>query len=277
MSFIERKLSYYPVTDVAEVISIADKMDMVILPLEYVDLPALLKAHNINVPDDRYWGSLKQFNFHNSIYECVNYLKDIKYQSSQMYILCPLSYYNVWEEIKSKNLLPKYNPVSLDTIFTTIDLMIPAQRNLYNMSKTNEENIKGLTKGLKENVDLINSKLKSLESRMSKVETQIAEILEQQKMQQEQINAQAAIIQEQQAQIESLTYRLIDPVIFFVNGEPINFLEKAHHKRKAHIVACFGPEFPTEFFVKNDMHVYHDKPTGLNISIPTEAFRIPLL
>lgn len=279
-NYVEGQLSIYPLTDISNIISLADKLDMVIVPLEYVNLKAILEAHNIYV-GNRGWGYSSKDDFYGGIEDCRKALKAIDYQKSQMYILCPLSYYNVWEEIKSDKPIPKYNPISLESIFTTIDLMIPAQRNLYKMSKTNEENTKSLVKNLQENIEMVNNRLKSLENRMSKVESQIKEIIEEQSRQAAErakqdakIAEQARTIALQQAQIASLTYAQIDPLIFFVNGEPVDFLKTEERKRKAHVVACFGPEFPLEFFVKNGVKVYHDIVNSVCVSIPSNVYRL---
>ena len=281
--FEEGKLSNYPTVPLSSIVDLADKLDMVVLPLDYVDLRALLKAHNIHATSDEEYRrqgfgfyAQSQYNFYQSILDCKVALDKIPYMESHMYILCPLSYYNIWAEVKADNVIPKYSPMSLDAVFTTIDLMLPTQRNLYAMVKTNETNVKSLSANFETNMQMIGDKLKHLESRMDKVEKQIEKILQTQKAQQAQLNEQAEKIRLQQAEIKELRYARIDPVIFYTHGKPVDFAKDALNSIKAHIVACFGPEFPADFFVMNGIQTFVDKPTYYPISYPDRVYNLNL-
>ena len=166
-----------------------------------------------------------------------------------MYILCPLAYYDVWKEIHSKNHVEKYYPETLESIFTVIDMMIPAQKNLLRMCENNESNTKLLANDLEKNMKMINSKLKRIETRISNIENQVKIIQEKQQETEDELKR----VKFQKAELEKMVYSLLDPLIFFVYDDPIDFTKK--EDRATHMVACFGPEFPEEIFVMNGLSV----------------------
>lgn len=246
---VEGTLSEYPITNLKNIISLADKLNMIIVSLDYVDLKNILKSLNLY---DSYYES----EYVTSIKYCRELLSKLgEKHSSELYILCPLSYYNLWSEIKSDKVVGKYYPDSLESIFTTIDLMIPAQRNLFKMSQVNNDNNKMLMKNLEENINVINQKLQKLENRVSNVEAQMEKIKEEQRKQVEearQIKAELKRMEEM-----AIRYSSLDPLIFFIEGSSVDFFNKKEENRKAHLVTCFGPEFPAEFFTMNGITVYH--------------------
>ena len=67
------------------------------------------------------------------------------------------------------------------------------------------------------------------------------------------LSSSGCLLKFQKAELEKMVYSLLDPLIFFVYDDPIDFTKK--EDRATHMVACFGPEFPEEIFVMNGLSV----------------------
>lgn len=258
---VEKRLSIYPMTTVNAIKSLADKLNMIIIPIEFVDLAEIFKEIEKSNTDRDYRYSYSYFtqNVHyKAIENAKENLKRLKAScnmNSYMYILCPMSYYSFWNEISSTLNIDKYYPIALENIFMTIDLMLPAQRNLYAMSKSNEANYKNLSSELERNIQTIHQTLKNMESRVSTLESQMTVVRQRQKEQEIEISR----LKEVEAKMQQIIYRLLDPLVFYVHNEPINFRDNTQLERKAHLVSCFGPEFPVEFLESNGIMLYNMK------------------
>jgi hypothetical protein len=249
---------------------------MVIVPLEYVELVKILKEFKFKDEyghEDTIMNLFGESYVTDAVNRCKKLLEEVrvnqgsKNEIGRLYILCPLSYYNFWLEVKSGKNLSKYYPQSLENIFTTIEIMTPTQRNLYNMCQVNDENNKQLKASLDENIKVVNEKLARIESRVSRVESQVEEIIrkakEEEQKRQEEFNARVAGLVRHEMNLirleeQALTYEDLDPLIFFMSGDGVDFFDKGNENKKAHLVTCFGKEFPVEFFSMNGVTVYTD-------------------
>ena len=133
-------LNALPKVKISEFRNLADKFNMVIIPVEYTEVE---KIFDIQKNSSELKQGLKYFN------ELLRQDTTTKYQS---YILCPIDYYNIWEQIKSDKLLKIYYAEYFDNIFQTLELIIPTQKNLYLASKTNDENLKALSLSFDTNI-----------------------------------------------------------------------------------------------------------------------------
>lgn len=243
------RLSKYPLTSLNNIVKAADALNMVILSLDYIDLEEISRQYDL---------------YHNSYYrekceliEAIDDCKELLKEENRkyyMYILCPLAYYDVWKEIHSKNHVEKYYPETLESIFTVIDMIIPAQKNLLRMCENNESNTKLLSNDLEKNMEIINSKLKRIETRIFNIENQVKIIQEKQQEAKDELKR----VKFKKKELEKMVYSLLDPLIFFVYDDPIDFAKKEN--RTTHMVACFGPEFPEEIFVMNGLSVIKRSP-----------------
>ena len=247
--FPAANLSSYPVTYVDKIIRLADSLKMVIIPLEYTDFAAILEAHGY----DRY----------SDLFHAVSKAtKDVKVAGGQMYIICPISYYSFWNEVTLEDQIEKYYPEDFESIFTTIELMIPSQKNLYKMAKTNESNIKTVQKDMEDNFDKITTRLKKVEQRVSKVEQQMEQVKAEMERQAEENKRLARRLEE--VRLERQRYAYLDPLVFFTSKR-IKSFEEITSDIKAHVVACFGPEFPAEFFTMNGFTILKHPKDGKKI------------
>lgn len=257
----EKRLSIYPMTTVKSIKALADKLNMIIVPIEFVDLPELFKAvEGCSTNGDYYYSrnhysQNEHFRAIKNATDSLNEIKKSRNLKSQMYILCPMSYYSFWNEISSTLSVNKYYPVALESIFMTIDLMLPAQRNLYSMSKANEASYKNLSSELQRNIEMIGQTLKNMESRVSTLESQMQVVRKKQEAQEIEMKR----LKEVEAQMQQMMYRILDPLVFYVHNESIDFRDESQLNRKAHLVSCFGPEFPVEFLESNGIMIYNMK------------------
>ena len=257
----EKRLSIYPMTTVKSIKALADKLNMIIVPIEFVDLPELFKAvEGCSTNGDYYYSrnhysQNEHFRAIKNAADSLNGIKKSRNLKSQMYILCPMSYYSFWNEISSTLSVNKYYPVALESIFMTIDLMLPAQRNLYSMSKANEASYKNLSSELQRNIEMIGQTLKNMESRVSTLESQMQVVRKKQEAQEIEMKR----LKEVEAQMQQMMYRILDPLVFYVHNDAIDFRDEGQLNRKAHLVSCFGPEFPVEFLESNGIMIYNMK------------------
>ncbi|MDD2495290.1 MAG: hypothetical protein PHE29_08865 [Tissierellia bacterium] len=151
-------LSTLPKVKLSQLRFLADKFNLVIIPIEYTEID---KIFDTQLNKDE----LKK------AYNCYkNTLSMDKTCEYDKYILCPINYYNIWEQIKSDEIKSIYYPEYFENIFTTIELMIPTQKNLYLATKTNEENLKQISQSFKQNFDALNNKVKLLSEKIDKIE-----------------------------------------------------------------------------------------------------------
>lgn len=242
--FPAKLLSSYPTTVVSKIIELANALDMVILPLDFTDIDGILEAHGYD----------KYSSLNTAIYEARRAVDRI---DGQLYIVCPISYYSFWNEITSDSRIEKYYPERFDSIFTTIDLMIPSQKNLYKMIQTNSENVKTIQEDMKDNVAQINAKLNKISQRITNIETQMESIKVEMERQAEENKRKTRRLQE--IELERQRYMYLDPLIFFTS-ERIKSFESILGNVLAHVVACFGPEFPVEFFTLNNLTIFKHSP-----------------
>ncbi|MCM1440502.1 MAG: hypothetical protein NC131_15080 [Roseburia sp.] len=257
--FPAKALSSYPTTLVSKIVNLADVLDMVLLPLDFVDIDGILEAHGYDK-----WSSLAS-----AIKEAKNVVKKIE---GQLYIICPVSYYSFWNEITSDERIEKYYPERFESVFTTIDLMIPSQKNLYKMIQTNSENIKTVQEDMKDNIAQINAKLNKISQRITNIETQMEQIKIEMERQAEENRKMARRLQE--IELERQRYMYLDPLIFFTTKR-IKSFETIADNIIAHVVACFGPEFPVEFFSLNNLTIFKHPSTEKEIVFGKKKKVIP--
>ncbi len=248
-------LSRYPTTNVASIVALADKLDMVILPLECVNLQNIFTSFNMSSR------SMYSKNPHQeAINNAISYLEGIRKNYKRkyaMYILCPLTYYDLWTEITTGVTRQKYSPPKFESVFQTLELIIPAQQNLYQMAKVNDENIKTVADKLKKNIERIDRNIQQLKHRVINVEAECRAL-------RDKYDALEQKTDEMRIELKQLhdmvvEYCVLDPLVFFVNDDPIDFFDDEQGKRTAHMVSCFGPEFPVEFLTNHDVTIYSTK------------------
>ena len=137
---------------------LADKFSMVITPIEYTEVEKLFQFHE--TPEKM----VKALNFFKFL------LEEDDSSNYDLYLVCPVDYYNVWEQIKSEKDSPIYYPEQLEDKFEMLEMLIPTQKNLYLASKINEKNIQNLAGTMEKNIGVLNTGIQKISNKMDKFE-----------------------------------------------------------------------------------------------------------
>jgi hypothetical protein len=237
-------LSALPKSNMENILNVAENLDMVVSPLEYIDTKNMFNGYNIQELNK----SLE--NFKKSLSEVYGE------NSYNLYMISPVDYYSVWEHIKSNTNLEMFTPSSMLNIFQTLNLMIPAQMNLYQISKNNSDNISIIS----ENINMMNKNVQNMADKISLIEKRI-NVIEKEQERQKLIELQKIEEERQKA------FRL-DPVIFAI--------DKGHSIFDKNVVAILGlgwgedlPNILLEFknLKTNNTGKIEDRIKGLQIKL----------
>ena len=249
-------LSQYPVVKVSELKKMADALSFVILPMNYINMDRIIEMYK----EEDYQYATKISNSYEEFKGIVSSCEELA-GSQQLYMLAPISFYDPWEEVTCEALLPKYFPENLHHLSTTLGMIMPTQRNLYKMIKTNErelaflqdtmqENFKAVEKSIEdchERIDWVVSLTKGLEKRVQRSEARSN------KMELKLYNMQVKV-----TNLEHMLYCLLDPIIFSTYAET-DISDPSDDEEIAYIGLCFGTDMPIDFFVEKGMTTINDK------------------
>lgn len=252
----------YPIVDVEQLKQLADILSFVIIPINYVDIDKIFKMYiGLDHRDTKYSyydttvysniirNAFKEFR--HTIEMCVE-TQCINPQT--IYILAPLSFYDAWLEVSSKQISPKYFSSKLLTLSTTLGLLIPTQRNLYKIASSNSENIREMKQTMDTNFQMLKQSIEECHSRINWVERMVSNL-------QSQVASLGVRLREAElktAKLESMIYCLLDPIIFAVDSN-VDISKPSSNSARARIGLCFGPEMPVDFFVEQGLTTIFDK------------------
>lgn len=231
-------LNILPKVKVSEIRRLADKFNMIVIPIEYSEPDKLFDLENDKV---ELKATFKYFK------ELIEKEKTTNYQA---YMLCPINYYNVWEQIKSEVVRNIYYPEYFEQIFTTLDLMIPSQKNLYLSSQINHNNIQELNGVFEKNLEALSSKINSISAKISKLENSLLNEKYKNALLNDKIEKLNKTLVKQQEEIAYLYCRL-DPLIFVV-PESLNIVED---EETAIIGMCWGKDIDEVVFEMKEINI----------------------
>jgi len=239
-------LNHLPKVKISEYRTLANIFNMVIIPVEYTEIDKLFDI------EDNSYELKKGYKYFNEL------LRQDTTTNYQCYLLCPIDYYNVWEQIKSDVIKGIYYSDYFENIFQTLDLIIPTQKNLYMATKTNDENLKSLAQSFDINIKTLSDKINSISNKLNKLETEF--INEKYRNRQVQMNLESQnqqlqnTILKQQKQIEYLYCRL-DPILFAV---PEN-IDITNDDITSVVGLCWGKDIDEIIFeMKNTLIIQDD-------------------
>ena len=252
----------YPIVSVEQLKQLADILSFVIIPINYVDIDKIFKMYiGIDSRDTEYPYYIEPvysnkirtaFNeFCHTIKKCVE-TKCINQQT--IYILAPLSFYDAWLEVSSEQVSPKYFSSKLFTLSTTLGLLIPTQRNLYKIASSNSENIHEMKQTMDTNFQMLKQSIEECHRRINWVERMVSNL--QSQVASLEVRLRAAELKT--AELESMIYCLLDPIIFAVDSN-VDISKPSSNSARARIGLCFGPEMPVDFFVEQGLTTIFDK------------------
>ena len=253
-------LMKYPIVSVSQLKQIADALSFVILPIDYTDIEKVFSLYaKADSQDYQYYNrdyyaySLRSAfcEFRDTIKVCTE-MSFINPQT--IYILAPLSFYDVWREVSCEEILPKYFPTDLFSLSTTLGLIIPTQRNLYKMTSANTESIREMKKTMDMNFQMLKQSIEECHRRINWVERMVDSLNAKVASMQVKLNEAELKI----AQLETMLYCLLDPIIFAVDSK-VDISKPVSNNARARIGLCFGPEMPVDFFINNGLTIISDK------------------
>ena len=249
-------LSQHPIVKVSELKKIADALSFMILPTRYSNMKKIIKMYAEK--DLEYARKIQDA--YDEFKEVLCYCRDYAGEQ-QLYMLAPISFYDPWEEVSSKELLPKYFSKKLHHIETIVGMMMPTQRNLYNMIKVNKKNLEGLNQTMQENFKAVEKSIEECHKRIDWVETLTNSLEKRLRSSEARANRMELHLHDTNlrvAQLEHMLYCLLDPIIFSVDADT-DISNSDHDARDARIGLCFGPDMPIDFFVKQGMTIINDE------------------
>lgn len=251
-------LSQYPVVKISELKKIADILSFVILPISYININKIIETYSKK--DKHYAMKIEDSydDFQEVVFNCQRYTG-----KQRLYILAPVSFYNTWAEVTSKEILPKYFSRNLEHLSTTLGIMIPTQRNLYKMIKTNQKDISNLQETMQENFKAVEKSITECHKRIDWVESLVKDLENKVKSSESRIdrmnmNLHLLDIQTKNLYLDHHLYSVLDPIIFSVDANT-NISDVACNNENARIGLCFGADMPIDFFVEKGMTTINDK------------------
>lgn len=250
--------SLYPSVRVRQIKDVAEKMGFVIVPISYMD-PKKMFAPYEDLDYGYYRKLTKSYDFFYHTIGFINHFFKLEegkpINSYQIYVLAPLAFYDPWLEVSSdKDTLPKFFSSQLLTIETMLGLIIPTQRNLYVMSKTNSENIRWLNETMHNNFSEVERAIAKVSERLAWVE-HVNQILNQR------VNGLEGTLAKTQLklfELERTVACMLDPVIFAVPPKT-DISSPSSDDVEARVGLCFGPETSVDVFVTNGLVEFNNK------------------
>ena len=240
--------SNYPVTRLGALKELADKMGLVIVHNSYVDYGRQFDVYR-NL-DSRYYRLVRErYEEFQRVVNDVNVFLGDNQDGYQIYFVAPVSFYDLWLEVTSERVYPKFFSDKLATIRTTLDLLMPAQRNLYVMSKANEENIRVM----KKNFVLMEKAIVGIHERLAWLED-TTRVLNRRI---EELSMKFDAVQMRVYELEKTAAYLLDPIVFALPSG-IDVASSKDDNAEVRIGLCFGPDMPLEVFVSTGMKELHD-------------------
>ena len=252
----------YPIVGVEQLKRLADILSFVIIPINYVDIDKIFNMYigvdSRDIKYSYYYEAAYSYTIRRAFGEFCDTIKEgvetncINPQT--IYILAPLSFYDAWLEVSSEQVSPKYFSSKLLSLSTTLGLLIPTQRNLYKIASSNSENIREMKQTMDANFQMLKQSIEDCHRRINWVERMVSNL-------QSQVASLQVRLHEAElktAELESMIYCLLDPIIFAVDSD-VDISRSSSSSARARIGLCFGPEMPLDFFVEQGLTTIFDK------------------
>lgn len=249
-------LSQYPVVKVSQLKKMADALSFVILPMDYINMDKIIEMYE--EVDERY--ATKISNSYKEFKDIVDSCEEFA-GSQQLYMLAPISFYDPWEEVSCEELLPKYFSEKLHHLSTTLGMIMPTQRNLFKMVKTNERNLATLQDTMQENFEAVEKSIEDCHKRVDWVVSLTKRLGKRVQRSEARSNKMELKLYNMQVKVTDLEFKLyclLDPIIFSTDAET-DISDPDDDEAIARIGLCFGTDMPIDFFVEKGMTTINDK------------------
>ena len=234
------KLSQTPTIKLGGIKSVADSLDMIIFPFDYIDRNSFAKEdYTLQRKIDRFNDSLK------SDYDMV--------------VLAPINHYSLTNHAKSENADREIYAGKHSMVFTSVLMNIPMFRSILNdlgELRDNVESLSGTISNVEKNMEMMQKQITSLQKQ-----------LDQQK--ERQLKAEIAhqeAISSMSAKLSEMAFRVTDPVLFAIpKGTDINDMD--NDDTLCFVGPVWGPDFDGVALFKLDMEIIKNQRNNLNKSI----------
>ncbi len=258
------RFSQLPKTKLGNIRNAAEKLSFVIIPYQYINQADIVAKYAETGQQGYAWEVQEGFKAVNELSATVS-----TWEKIELYILCPIGFYDPWQEVKDLQTRQKIFGGELTLISTILGMMMSTQKNLYQMSKTNAENIASLSRTMEANFTDFRRTLDDMQNQISWLKNEVliarreaAEAKSTTKQAAETASYARSIANYAAQKAEEVSYRLaylLDPLVFAV-PQGTNLQDD---DAIARLMMCFGADMPLDFFlrrglVKVDDNGYYD-------------------
>jgi hypothetical protein len=234
------KLSQTPTIKLNGIKNMADSLDMIIFPFDYIDRNSFAdEDYTLQRRIDRFNDSLK------SDYDMV--------------VLAPINHYSLTNHAKSENADREIYAGKHSMVFTSVLMNIPMFRSILNdlgELRDNVESLSGTISNVEKNMEMMQKQITSLQKQ-----------LDQQK--ERQLKAEIAhqeSISSMSAKLSEMAFRVTDPVLFAIpKGTDINDMNS--DDALCFVGPVWGPDFDGVALFQLDMEIIKNQRNNLNKSI----------
>ncbi len=234
------KLSQTPTIKVGSIKKLADSLDMIVFPFDYID--------GKSYADEDY--SVRQ-----SIQKFVNDL----HPEFDLVVLAPINHYSLTKHAKAENADKQIYAGKHSIVFTSVLMNIPMFRSIINdLSdlRDNVDSLSGTISNVEKNMQMMQNQLTSLQKQ---VDQQKEQMLQQQIQHSQEISAMSSKLSEMQ-------FRVTDPVVFAIpKGTDINDMHS--DDALAYVGPVWGPDFEGIALFQLDMEIIKNQRNILNKTI----------
>lgn len=234
------RFSALPRTKLGYIKNAAEKLSFAIIPYEYINQDGIVTKYAEE--GSEWYAEEIQEGFRNvdELHAAVNRFEEI-----ELYILCPIGFYDPWQEVKDDQTRQKIFGGELASIAMILGMLMPTQKNLYQMSKTNAENIESLNGTMEANFASVKRTLDNMQRQIS----WLAEIAEEARRHAVEATDTANAALKKAEMVEYMLMCLLDPLVFAVpKGTSLYDMEA-----EAHLLMCFGADMPIDFFLRRGL------------------------
>lgn len=194
-----------------------------------------------------------------TVYEIKNAVKEYKKynQKRELYVLCPLDFYDLMQHAKAEKFHQVYFPKSLPHLGMNIGMSLPVFRTIFESMGVLDQRVTQL----ENSVDTIKKQLTSIENNIKILQNEVNKLAQAQVNLRMEMIAQANQFKEYKLEMQQQLAKMIDPLLFSVE-KPIEDFDLTV---PVELAFAWGLEFPEEFV---NMLGVNASPKTRNIWLP---------
>lgn len=239
------RFSALPQAKLESIRNAAEKLSFAVLPYEYINRDGIVKKY-AEGGQRRYSQEIQEgFESVDELCRAVSAIEKV-----ELYILCPIGFYDPWQEVKDVRTKQKIFGGELSQAAMILGMMMPTQKNLFQMSKANAENIEMLN-------GLMETNFAEVRKTLDNVWGQISWLTDAVRIARQVAGAASYVASVALRKAEQVEYQLaclLDPLIFAVPWGTDIYNDEVN----ARLLMCFGADMPLDFFLKRGLVQVND-------------------